>query len=124
MRCSPLNWALCGRRKIMNPSAVLVHVPDVAKGLEWYKKAFPEAVPVYHHDFDFTALDLNGFSLEIVQADKKVGAGKSGTVVYWSVDNLCVAPANFEELGASLFVDQWKLKMGFQCAKLRTHLET
>ncbi|HCH4005188.1 TPA: glyoxalase/bleomycin resistance/dioxygenase family protein, partial [Vibrio parahaemolyticus] len=80
----------------MNPSAVLVHVPDVAKGLEWYKKAFPEAVPVYHPDFDFTALDLNGFSLEIVQADKKVGAGKSGTVVYWSVDNLCVALAHFE----------------------------
>ena len=53
----------------MNPSAVLVHVPDVAKGLEWYMKAFPEAVPVYHPDFDFTVLDLNGFSLEIVQAD-------------------------------------------------------
>ncbi|HCG7016177.1 TPA: glyoxalase/bleomycin resistance/dioxygenase family protein, partial [Vibrio parahaemolyticus] len=54
----------------MNPSAVLVHVSDVTKGLEWYKKAFPEAVPVYHPDFDFTALDINGFSLEIVQADK------------------------------------------------------
>ncbi|HCE2693454.1 TPA: glyoxalase/bleomycin resistance/dioxygenase family protein, partial [Vibrio parahaemolyticus] len=27
----------------MNPSAVLVHVSDVTKGLEWYKKAFPEA---------------------------------------------------------------------------------
>lgn len=53
-------------------TAVLVHVPDVAKGLELYKKAFPEAVPVYHPDFDFTALDLNGFSLEIVQADKKL----------------------------------------------------
>ncbi|TOJ75431.1 glyoxalase/bleomycin resistance/dioxygenase family protein, partial [Vibrio parahaemolyticus] len=24
-RCSPLNSALCGWRKIMNPSAVLVH---------------------------------------------------------------------------------------------------
>ncbi|MFW1540460.1 glyoxalase/bleomycin resistance/dioxygenase family protein, partial [Vibrio parahaemolyticus] len=32
----------------MNPSAVLVHVSDVTKGLEWYKKAFPEVVPVYH----------------------------------------------------------------------------
>ncbi|TOK03016.1 glyoxalase, partial [Vibrio parahaemolyticus] len=28
MRCSHLNMALCGWRKIMNPSAVLVHVPD------------------------------------------------------------------------------------------------
>ncbi|HHG3110019.1 TPA: glyoxalase, partial [Vibrio parahaemolyticus] len=39
MRHSPLNAALCGWRKIMNPSAVLVHVSDVTKGLEWYKKA-------------------------------------------------------------------------------------
>ncbi|HHE0547418.1 TPA: glyoxalase/bleomycin resistance/dioxygenase family protein [Vibrio parahaemolyticus] len=62
----------------MTPSAILVHVPDVAKGLEWYKKAFPEAVPIYHPDFDFTVLDLNGFSLEIVQADEKVGTGKNG----------------------------------------------
>ncbi|EGA70827.1 hypothetical protein VISI1226_14168, partial [Vibrio sinaloensis DSM 21326] len=23
----------------------------------------------------------------------------------------------------AFIVDQWKLKMGFQCAKLRTHLE-
>lgn len=63
----------------MIPSEVLVHVPDVAKGLKWYKKAFPEAVPIYHSDFDFTVLDLNGISLEIVEADEKVGAGKNGT---------------------------------------------
>ncbi|MDF4316911.1 glyoxalase/bleomycin resistance/dioxygenase family protein, partial [Vibrio parahaemolyticus] len=54
----------------MIPSAVLVHVPDVATGLIWYTKAFPEAVPIYHSDVDFTVLDLNGFSLEIVQADE------------------------------------------------------
>lgn len=82
---------VCGWRKIVIPSAVLVHVPDVAKGLEWCKRAFPEAVPVYHPSFDFTALDLNGFSLEIVQADEKVGTGKYGTVIYWSVGNLSAA---------------------------------
>lgn len=87
----------------MTPVAVLVHVPDVAEGLDWYQKAFPEAVPVYHPDFDFTVLDLNGFSLEIVQADEKVGAGKKGTVVYWSVSSLKNALARFEELGAHLY---------------------
>ncbi|WP_191118336.1 VOC family protein [Vibrio campbellii] len=102
----------------MNPSAVLVHVPDVAKGLEWYKKAFPEAVPVYHPDFDFTALDINGFSLELVQVDKKVGAGKSGTVVYWSVDNLCVALAHFEELGAYLYRGPMEIEDGLSMCQV------
>ncbi|XNG99002.1 glyoxalase/bleomycin resistance/dioxygenase family protein [Vibrio cyclitrophicus] len=87
----------------MNPSAVLIHVPDVAKGLEWYKKAFPDAVSVHYPEFDFTILDLNGFSLEIAQADEKVCSGKSGTVLYWSVASLPVALAHFETLGAHLY---------------------
>ncbi len=60
----------------MTPVAVLVHVEDVDKGLEWYKKAFPKAVPIYHSEFDFTVLDLGGVSLEIVQADEKSGGGQ------------------------------------------------
>ncbi|MGL1138416.1 VOC family protein [Vibrio parahaemolyticus] len=100
----------------MIPSAVLVHVPDVAKGLEWYKKAFPEAVPIYHSDFDFTVLDLNGFSLEIVEADEKVGTGKNGTVIYWSVDNLPAALAHFEALGAYLYRGPMEIESGlFMC---------
>lgn len=87
----------------MTPSAVLVYVPDVSDGLEWYKKAFPESVKVYHPDFDFTVLDLNGFSLEIVQADEKVTSGKCGTVLYWSVYDLHKALKHFESLGAQLY---------------------
>lgn len=30
----------------MTPVSVLVHVPNVPKGLEWYQKAFPEATPI------------------------------------------------------------------------------
>ncbi len=116
MRASHLNKALCGRREIMIPSAVLVHVPDVAKGLQWYKKAFPEAVPIYHSDVDFTVLDLNGFSLEIVQVDEKVGSGKNGTVIYWSVDNLSAALAHFEALGAYLYRGPMEIESGlFMC---------
>ncbi len=32
----------------MTPAAVLIHVPNVEQGLDWYQKAFPEATPVYH----------------------------------------------------------------------------
>lgn len=87
----------------MVPTAILVHVPDVASGLEWYQKAFPEATSVYNPDFDFTALNLNGFLLEIVQADEKVGSGKKGTVLYWSVSHLNQSLAHFEALGAKLY---------------------
>ncbi|MEJ2765940.1 glyoxalase/bleomycin resistance/dioxygenase family protein [Photobacterium sp. MCCC 1A19761] len=100
----------------MVPAAVLVHVPDVTRGLEWYNTAFPEAVPIYHPDFDFTVLDLNGFSLEIVQADEKVGVGKNGTVIYWSVNNLSAALARFEALGAYLYRGPIEIENGiFMC---------
>ncbi|WP_038863193.1 hypothetical protein, partial [Vibrio campbellii] len=60
----------------------------------------------------------NGFSLEIVQADKKVGAGKSGTVVYWSVDNLRVALSHFEELGACLYRGQMEIEDGLSMCQV------
>ncbi|CAK2818961.1 hypothetical protein VCRA2126O85_20004 [Vibrio crassostreae] len=58
---------------------------------------------VHYPEFDFTILDLNGFSLEIVQADEKVCSSKSGTVLYWFVASLPVALAHFETLGAHLY---------------------
>jgi predicted enzyme related to lactoylglutathione lyase len=102
----------------MNPSAVLVHVPDVTEGLEWYKQAFPNAVSVYYPEFDFTVLDLNGFSLEIVQADEKVCSGKSGTVLYWSVASLPVALAHFEALGAHLYRGPMDIENGLSVCQV------
>lgn len=96
----------------MNPIAILIHVPNVEQGLAWYKKAFPSATPIYHSDSDFTVLDLEGFSLEIVQADEKVGAGKYGTVLYWSVLELDASLKHFESLGQNFIAAQWQLKMG------------
>ncbi|AKH65269.1 hypothetical protein VY86_19860 [Photorhabdus thracensis] len=87
----------------MKPIALLIHVPNVKAGLDWYKKAFPEARSVYLEEFDFTVLKINGFSLEIVQADDKVGAGKKGTVMYWSVPDLKDAIEHFQQLGANLY---------------------
>ncbi|EKO3518250.1 hypothetical protein LA983_002700 [Vibrio fluvialis] len=59
----------------MAPSAVPIHVPDVQAGFAWYQKAFTQATPVFLDEFDFTVLDMQGFSIEIVQADEKVAAG-------------------------------------------------
>ncbi len=87
----------------MKPVALLVHVSDVKAGIDWYTKAFPEARLVYLEEFDFTVLDINGFSLEIVQADEKVGSGKFGTVMYWSTPKLSMAISHFKSLGAKLY---------------------
>ncbi|MBF4269698.1 glyoxalase/bleomycin resistance/dioxygenase family protein [Vibrio anguillarum] len=87
-------------------------------GLAWYQKAFPEAVSVYHPEFDFTVLDLNGFSLEIVQADEKVDSGKKGTVVYWAVANLVEALDHFETLGARLYRGPMEIENGLSMCQI------
>ncbi|USH01288.1 glyoxalase/bleomycin resistance/dioxygenase family protein [Grimontia kaedaensis] len=87
----------------MIPVAVLIHVPDIREGLKWYQKAFPEASSVYYPESDFTVLELNSISLEIVQADEKVSEGKKGTVVYWFVENWSERLSSLEALGAKLY---------------------
>ncbi|WP_373417257.1 hypothetical protein [Vibrio sp. D449a] len=56
----------------MIPVAGLILVPGVEARLQWYQQAFSEAVPVHILDFGSTALDVNGFLLEIVESEKKV----------------------------------------------------
>jgi len=87
----------------MKPSALLVHVTDVCKALDWYSRAFVDAKAIYYPEFDFTALQIDGFLLEIVQADEKVGSDKFGTVLYWQVANLTETLTWFESLGAKLY---------------------
>ncbi|SHO56871.1 glyoxalase/bleomycin resistance/dioxygenase family protein [Vibrio quintilis] len=102
----------------MNPAAVLIHVPDVSAGLAWYQRAFPQADLVLLPEFDFTVLDLNGFAIEIVQADEKVGSGKKGTVLYWSVDNLSESLAFFQSLGATLYRGPLEIENGLVMCQL------
>ncbi|CAH0526668.1 VOC family protein [Vibrio hippocampi] len=102
----------------MTPLAVLIHVPDVAVGLAWYKQAFPDAVPIYYQDSDFTVLDLNGFSLEIVKADEKVSSGKSGSVLYWSVSDLSAELARFEALGSSIYRGPMQIENGLSMCQV------
>jgi len=51
---------------------------------------------------------VNGFHLEVVQADDKVGEGNQGTVLYWSVPLLKVAIKHFNQLGAKLFRGEYR----------------
>ncbi|WPC73042.1 VOC family protein [Vibrio porteresiae] len=102
----------------MNPIAILIHVPNVEQGLAWYQKAFPSANPIYYSDSDFTVLDLDGFSLEIVQADEKVGTGKYGTVLYWSVLELEASLKHFESLGAKLYHGPMAIENGLVMCQL------
>jgi predicted enzyme related to lactoylglutathione lyase len=103
---------------VLNPTAVLIHVPDVKLGLEWYQQAFPAATQVYHSEFDFTVLDLNGFSIEIVQADEEVGSGKKGTVLYWSVTNLPKSLAYIEALGGKLYRGPIEMENGLSMCQV------
>ena len=83
--------------------AVLVHVPDVAAGLIWYGKAFPEstrktiAQPQLLH-----YLDIGGVMLEIVPADEKVTNSAAGSVVYRHTPDFAATLAHFMGVGATL----------------------
>ncbi|WP_319930719.1 hypothetical protein [Xenorhabdus santafensis] len=45
----------------MKASTLLIPVPDIKAGLEWYKYAFPSARSVYLAEFDYTVLEIGGF---------------------------------------------------------------
>nr|WP_237724421.1 glyoxalase/bleomycin resistance/dioxygenase family protein [Vibrio fluvialis] len=80
--------------------------------MAWYQKAFPQAMPVFLHEFDFTILDMQGFSIEIVQADEKVSTGKSGSVLYWRVSDFEETLAHFLSLGAKLYRGPLNIESG------------
>jgi predicted enzyme related to lactoylglutathione lyase len=102
----------------MIPAALLVYVPDILAGLAWYQQAFPQAVPRYYPEFDFTVLDINGFSLEVVQADNKVGSGKKGVVLYWHSDDWDATLKRLIELGASLYRGPMAIENGLSMCQL------
>lgn len=108
----------------MTPVAILVYVPDVEIGLQWYQKAFPEAVPMHLPDFDFTVLDVNGFSIEIVQSDDKVSEGKREL---YSIGLCATYLLNYRVsklLGHLYIVVLWRSKMDSLCANSKIPLET
>lgn len=84
-------------------SAVLVHVADMSEGLEWYQKAFPNAVMAVSQPSGFKFLQIGQTQLELVPADEKVPSGAAGSVVYWWTDDFEKSLAHLEGVGALLY---------------------
>jgi predicted enzyme related to lactoylglutathione lyase len=105
--------------KVKTVSAVMVHVPDWEKGLEWYGRAFPEAQKVHLPEFKFSCLELNGIRIEVVTADEKVGAGTAGLAVDWEVENFDDAFAHLTGLGAVLYRGPMSIENGWRMCKLK-----
>ncbi|MEX0447187.1 glyoxalase/bleomycin resistance/dioxygenase family protein [Xenorhabdus sp. SGI246] len=103
---------------MMKPATLLIPVPDVNLGLEWYKRAFPGVESIYLEEFDFTLLKIKDFILEVVQADDKVYSGKNGTVMYWSVPCLKTAIQHFQTIGAKLYRGPMVIENGLGMCQL------
>lgn len=84
-------------------SAVLVHVADMPKGLEWYQRAFPEAVRTVSQPSGFEFLQTGQTQLELVPADEKVSSGAAGSVVYWWTEDFEKSLMHLQGLGAVLY---------------------
>lgn len=115
---SLLQLILFCRSAYMKPVSVLIHVPDVDQGLDWYKKAFPNAKERYLEAFNMRLLDISGFMIEIVKADAKVGSGKAGSVLYWAVSSVNDALEHFESLGAKLYRGPIAIEEGLRMCQI------
>ena len=87
----------------MKPAALLIHVCDWEAGFAWYSKVFPDAIVEEILEFDFRALRIDDFVIEIVKSDEKVASGKAGTVLYWAVQDLVEGMSHFQHMGAELY---------------------
>ncbi len=100
--------------------AVMVHVADVALGLDWYERAFPSAVRKRITDpIDFVFLDVNGVMIEIVPADDQVASGAAGSVVYWKVEDFDASLHRLQSLGATLYRGPGKIELGQRMCQVR-----
>jgi predicted enzyme related to lactoylglutathione lyase len=100
-------------------AAVMIHVPDAKTGLDWYRKAFPEATTIHLPEFKFECLNINGINLEIVPADEKVGVGAFGVAVDWLVEDFDVAIKHLTSLGATLYRGPGNIENGWRMCKLK-----
>ncbi|HSI56007.1 MAG TPA: glyoxalase/bleomycin resistance/dioxygenase family protein [Ideonella sp.] len=100
-------------------AAVLIHVADTAAGLDWYQRAFPQAVRRRPEGFDFELLQLGSVAIEIVPADAKCASGPAGSVVYWWVDDLRQAVGRMQQLGAPLYRGPMAIEDGLGMCQVR-----
>ncbi|TVT89617.1 VOC family protein [Pseudomonas sp. RGB] len=104
----------------MNPIvSILIHVPDWRTATLWYAAAFPSPTRIHHQPDDFGHLEMDGVSIEIVNADDKVACGAAGSVVYWRVDDLPSTVRRLEALGATLYRGPLAIEGGQWMAQVR-----
>ncbi len=102
----------------MHPAVILVPVPDWEVGFLWYQKAFPGAEVVVIPEYDFKVLQIGCFTIEVVRSDDKVPSGRSGTVLYWRVDDLLKEVDRFTALGAELYRGPINIEHGLAMCQL------
>lgn len=100
-------------------AAVLIHVSDVQAGLAWYEHAFPQAGRRGIESPDFECLAIGDVTIELVQADAKVGSGAAGSVVYWRVADFDRALEHFERAGATLYRGPMAIEGGRRMCQVR-----
>ncbi|WP_231957653.1 VOC family protein [Paraburkholderia tropica] len=99
--------------------AVLIYVPDVAAAIDWYQSAFRGSERRRLSEFDFTCLDFNGISLEIVPSDEKLSSGAAGTVAYWAVEDFDDTLAHLLAVGATLYRGPGRIEDNKQMCMVR-----
>jgi predicted enzyme related to lactoylglutathione lyase len=100
-------------------AAVMVHVPDVPEALDWYEKAFPNALRTTIQGPDFDFLMINGVQLELVPSDEKVSSGAAGSVVYWAVEDFDASLQHFKSIGAVLYRGPLKIEGNASICQVR-----
>ena len=101
-------------------AAVLVHVDEVAAGLDWYARALPGSQRVALASSGApTALELGGVRVELVPADGKVSSGAAGTVVYWRVSSFGRALDHLLACGATLYRGPMEIEYGQTMCQVR-----
>ena len=93
-------------------AALMIHVAELAAGLDWYQRAFVGSQRMTVEAWGFECLRVGNLRIEIVKSDEKVSSGPSGTVVYWQVENLALSLAEFERLGAKLYRGPMNIENG------------
>ena len=97
----------------MKPIAALIHVADIDSALTWYQSVFPTSQRIHSESIKLAMLDVDGFLIEIVEADDKVSSGKCGSVLYWSVANLNRVLSRFVSFGGKLYRGPMQIEDGF-----------
>jgi predicted enzyme related to lactoylglutathione lyase len=94
----------------------IVEEPSVAR--EWYSNLFNTDAR-YLEAFDFWYLDVGGFVVEFLKADRKSQPGVHGQVCYWLVESFDSFVEKATGLGATFYRGPIDIEQGQRMAQLR-----